>query len=112
MFLSSCHWPQQFRKTFSVSTLSAEAQLSHKLETNILTLISIFAAYIYDAVMLWALGVNKTLEQGYSPEDGYRVTDNIFNSTFEGMSGPVIIDNVGDRRKDTRYRSKSIICNY
>ena len=53
---------------------------------------------VYDAVLLWAYGVNKTLEQGYSPNDGLRVTQNIFNMTFEGMTGTVRIDEKGDRQ--------------
>ncbi len=62
-----------------------------------------FEAYIYDAVLLWAYGVNKTIEQGYSVHDGYHISKNIFNSSFEGMSGVVNIDPAGDRVIDHRY---------
>lgn len=54
-------------------------------------------------MLLWAYGVNKTLEQGGAVDDGYAITDNIFGMSFEGMSGVVTIDNVGDRKLDQRY---------
>ena len=44
---------------------------------------------IYDAVLLWAYGVNKTLQQGGAPDDGLHVTQNILNFTFNGITGPV-----------------------
>lgn len=53
---------------------------------------------VHDAVLAWAYGVNKTLEQGYPPNDGLRVTQNIFNLTFEGITGTVAINEKGDRK--------------
>ncbi len=53
-------------------------------------------------MLQWAYGVNKTLEQGYPPDDGFKVTQNIFNMTFVGITGTVTIDSVGDRRPDQR----------
>ena len=61
-----------------------------------------FAGHVHDAVLLWAYGVNKTVEQGYAPDDGFRVTSNIFNMVFDGISGKVAIDSVGDRKLDQR----------
>lgn len=52
---------------------------------------------IHDSVLMWAYGVNKTLENGNSPYDGVKVTENIYNLTFTGVSGTVAIDAVGDR---------------
>ena len=46
--------------------------------------------------MLWALGVNRTLEEGKSPDDGLAVSKNMRNTTFEGMMGPVAVDEKGD----------------
>ena len=47
---------------------------------------------MYDAVLMWAYGVNLTLEQGGSPDDGVAVTNNIINHvTFEGITGKVSI---------------------
>ena len=54
----------------------------------------------HDAVLLWAYGVNKTLEQGYAPNDGVRVTNNIINSTIQGVTGKIVIDENGDRLRD------------
>ncbi len=55
---------------------------------------------MHDAVLQWAYGVNKTLEQGYQPDDGERVTQNILNLQFEGITGTVSIDGHGDRLVD------------
>ena len=54
----------------------------------------------YDALLLWAHGVNKTIEQGYAPNDGMRVTNNIINSTVRGVTGNIVIDENGDRLRD------------
>ena len=60
------------------------------------------AGYIHDAVLQWAHGVNRTLEQGFPPDDGIRVTQNIFNLTFDGVTGKVVIDGSGNRLSDYR----------
>ena len=57
---------------------------------------------IHDAVLQWAYGGNKTLEQGYPPDDGFRITQNIINMTFDGITGKVAIDEFGDRKPDQR----------
>ncbi len=57
---------------------------------------------LHDAVLQWAYGVNKTLEQGYSPNNGLKVTENIFNLVFSGISGIIAINDKGDRRRDER----------
>ncbi len=57
---------------------------------------------IHDAVLQWAYGVNKTLEQGFPPDHGLRVTQNIFNLRFEGITGTVSIDDHGDRKLNQR----------
>ena len=44
---------------------------------------------IHDSVLLWAYGVNKTLEQGGAPDDGEHVAGNIFNSSIRGITGKV-----------------------
>ena len=51
---------------------------------------------VHDAILQWAYGVNQTLEQGNSPDDGYKITQNIINMTFEGIDGPVSINELGD----------------
>ncbi len=59
--------------------------------------------FIHDAVLQWAYGVNKTLQQGYSPNDGVRITKNILNTSFKGITGNVAIDANGDRKPNLRY---------
>ena len=54
----------------------------------------------HDSVMLWALAVNKTMEQGFAPDDGLRITQNIYNMEFQGETGLVKIDQNGDRNQD------------
>ena len=53
---------------------------------------------LYDAVMMWAYATNKSLEQGYSFDDGYHITQNILNHSFEGMGGEIMINENGDRK--------------
>ena len=52
---------------------------------------------MHDAVLVWAYAMNKTLEEGYSAEDGFRVSQNMFNLTFQGITGRVSLNSVGDR---------------
>ena len=46
-----------------------------------------FLVRIHDAVLMWAYGVNRTLEQGGAPDDGEAVVKNIFNLSFTGAGG-------------------------
>lgn len=55
--------------------------------------------------MAWAIAVNRTIEQGHAYNDGLKVTDNFYNLTFEGMTGSVLIDSVGDRSPDYNIQS-------
>ena len=57
---------------------------------------------LHDAVLLWAYGVNKTVEKGFSPDDGAQITQNILNTTIQGVMGPVAIDENGDRLPNLR----------
>ncbi len=61
--------------------------------------------FIHDAVLQWAYGVNKTLQQEYPPNDGVRITMNILNTSFKGITGNVAIDGNGDRKPNLRYKS-------
>eukprot|EP00794_Sanderia_malayensis_P016937 gene16937-18644_t len=59
--------------------------------------VEIYAAFLHDAVLLYALALNKTLNQGKSANDGKAVVENMLNASFTGKSGKVVIDSVGDR---------------
>ena len=41
-------------------------------------------------MLIWAYGVNRTLERGGAPDDGTDVANNIFNMVFDGVSGQVV----------------------
>ena len=58
-----------------------------------------FPAKLYEAVLLWFYGVNKTLALGQQPDNGLQVTNNMLNFTFGGgVNGNVSIDHQGDRK--------------
>lgn len=51
-------------------------------------------------MLTWAMAVNKTLEQGHAYNDGLKVIENIYNLTFKGLTGNIVINAVGDRSPD------------
>ena len=60
----------------------------------------VLPGFLYDAVQLWAHGVNRTLESGGAADDGEAVLRGVANFSFTGISGEVIIDDIGDRMSD------------
>ncbi|KAK3585417.1 hypothetical protein CHS0354_020134 [Potamilus streckersoni] len=63
--------------------------------------VNFFVGAFYDAVLLYGMVLNETLEEGLDPHDGYNFTRRAWNRVFEGVTGTVIIDNNGDR--ETTY---------
>ncbi|KAL8577966.1 hypothetical protein ACOMHN_011517 [Nucella lapillus] len=59
-----------------------------------------FVGAFHDAVILYALALNETLEEGGSVRDGARITQKMWNRTFQGITGTVSIDENGDRNAD------------
>uniref|UniRef100_A0AC34R5Y9 Receptor ligand binding region domain-containing protein n=1 Tax=Panagrolaimus sp. JU765 TaxID=591449 RepID=A0AC34R5Y9_9BILA len=59
-----------------------------------------FALGFYDAVLLYAIGLNKTLGAGLDPRNAKNITSKIWNRTFVGVTGNVIIGQNGDRNLD------------
>ncbi|KAJ8711871.1 hypothetical protein PYW08_008825 [Mythimna loreyi] len=62
--------------------------------------VSTFVAAFYDAVLLYALALNDTLRDAENPRgplDGAAVIRKMWNRTFQGITGEVIIDSNGDR---------------
>ncbi|XP_022793921.1 atrial natriuretic peptide receptor 1-like isoform X2 [Stylophora pistillata] len=57
------------------------------------------APYLYDAVLLYSYALNRTLSQGGNISNGTTVFKNMVTKTplFTGMSGPVKIDEKGNR---------------
>ena len=68
----------------------------------VLMAFDLISVMLHDAILLWAYGVNKTLAQGYRPNDGLKVTENIINMTFQGKFEQVAIDHRGDRKQSQR----------
>ncbi|XP_076439161.1 atrial natriuretic peptide receptor 1-like [Babylonia areolata] len=59
-----------------------------------------FVGAFHDAVILYALALNETLEEGGNVRDGVRITQKMWNRTFLGITGTVSIDENGDRNAD------------
>ncbi|RUS77778.1 hypothetical protein EGW08_014463, partial [Elysia chlorotica] len=59
-----------------------------------------FVGAFYDAVILYAHALNETIEAGGNVSDGINITRNMWNRTFEGITGNVSIDENGDRNAD------------
>ncbi|XP_070550787.1 atrial natriuretic peptide receptor 1-like [Ptychodera flava] len=55
------------------------------------------AAFLYDAVYLYALALNQSLSEGVDPDDGYNISQRLFNRTFAGADSEVVIGSDGDR---------------
>ncbi|GAB6027958.1 hypothetical protein CHUAL_002186 [Chamberlinius hualienensis] len=62
--------------------------------------VNIFVAAFYDAVLLYAIALNESLERGYSITDGAAITARMWNRTFVSITGNVSIDENGDRNAD------------
>ncbi|XP_066277279.1 atrial natriuretic peptide receptor 1-like isoform X3 [Branchiostoma lanceolatum] len=61
---------------------------------------SSYSPFLHDAVILYALVMNKTLQSGEDPRDGEAFMRHARKKAFEGMSGTVILDNRADREPE------------
>nr|XP_006819915.1 PREDICTED: atrial natriuretic peptide receptor 1-like [Saccoglossus kowalevskii] len=61
---------------------------------------NIYSPFLHDAVFMYAIALNKTLEQGGHPRDGEKWFSNVKGLTFHGMTGNVVMDENGDREPD------------
>ncbi|XP_053387553.1 atrial natriuretic peptide receptor 1-like isoform X5 [Mercenaria mercenaria] len=59
-----------------------------------------FVGAFHDAVILYALALNETLEANRSITNGTEITRRMWNRTFRGITGNVSIDDNGDRNAD------------
>nr|XP_006819914.1 PREDICTED: atrial natriuretic peptide receptor 1-like [Saccoglossus kowalevskii] len=76
------------------------AQPPFNYSTPVGTKGNLFSPYLHDATLLYAIALNKSLEQGNDPRDGEAWFENVKGLKFEGMSGTVIMDENGDREPD------------
>ncbi|KAJ7376461.1 hypothetical protein OS493_034449 [Desmophyllum pertusum] len=59
--------------------------------------VDLYAGFLHDAVVLYALAVHDHLREGGNFTDGKALIKHMTNKSFEGVSGPVFIDENGDR---------------
>ncbi|ULU09938.1 hypothetical protein L5515_000445 [Caenorhabditis briggsae] len=59
-----------------------------------------FISAFYDAVLLYAIALNETIQSGLDPRNGHNITSRMWGRTFVGITGNVSIDLNGDRYSD------------
>ncbi|XP_062586842.1 atrial natriuretic peptide receptor 1-like, partial [Saccostrea cucullata] len=62
--------------------------------------VNYFITAFYDAAIYLAESYNRTIQDGGSVSDGLAVAQRMWNTTYEGITGPVAIDALGDRIAD------------
>uniref|UniRef100_A0AAY4EZ13 Guanylate cyclase n=1 Tax=Denticeps clupeoides TaxID=299321 RepID=A0AAY4EZ13_9TELE len=65
--------------------------------------VSLYAAYLHDAVLLYAMGVKEVMNEGMDPRDGQKVLKKLRDKSklkFQGASGLVHFDEEGERNVD------------
>ncbi|KAK2155084.1 hypothetical protein NP493_2110g00010 [Ridgeia piscesae] len=60
--------------------------------------VNFFAGAFRDAVHLYGIALNETLEAGEDPTDGHTFTHTMWNRNFVGVTDKVFIDDNGDRK--------------
>ncbi|XP_013785353.1 atrial natriuretic peptide receptor 1-like, partial [Limulus polyphemus] len=65
------------------------------------SLVNVIVAGFHDCVLMYAAALNKTLEEGGDPRDGYNLIRRMWNNTFkDGLTGDIYINSNGDREAD------------
>ncbi|XP_023227111.1 atrial natriuretic peptide receptor 1-like [Centruroides sculpturatus] len=62
--------------------------------------VNTYVTAFHEAVILYFLAVNETLNEGYGIYNGTVITQKMWNRTFEGITGNINIDENGDRIMD------------
>uniref|UniRef100_A0A158Q971 Guanylate cyclase n=1 Tax=Enterobius vermicularis TaxID=51028 RepID=A0A158Q971_ENTVE len=78
----------------------AEKKYNYSARTNKSYTMNNFISAFYEAVYLYALALNETLEAGLDPRNGTAITSKMWNRSFPGITGNVSIDSNGDRYSD------------
>ncbi|XP_077977104.1 atrial natriuretic peptide receptor 1-like [Glandiceps talaboti] len=72
------------------------------------SMVSMYAAYLHDAVWLYASTLKEVLDMNEDPRDGRNFGKRMRNVMFEGITGQVSIDSNGDRNQEmVLYNFKS-----
>lgn len=66
---------------------------------------NIYAAYLHDAILLYAHALNDSLSENVNVGNGKNVSKSMIGQQFFGVSGPVGIDEKGDRVASYRIQS-------
>ena len=85
------------------SFLNEVKKIAHeelKSPTNVRDESSTYVTAFYEALHLYALGLNDTLSAGHHKPNGTQITRSMWNRTFSGIAGNVTIDANGDRLVD------------
>ncbi|ELT88558.1 hypothetical protein CAPTEDRAFT_89333, partial [Capitella teleta] len=67
---------------------------------NVSVILYKYSPFLYDAVMMYGLALNETLNKGLDDSDGMNVVRNLRQKAFSGMTGSVVLDDGGDREPD------------
>ncbi|XP_014674081.1 PREDICTED: atrial natriuretic peptide receptor 1-like [Priapulus caudatus] len=62
--------------------------------------VNYFVGAFHDAVILYGMALNESLEAGLDIRDGFNVTRRMWDRKFQGITGEVYIDDNGDRDTD------------
>ncbi|XP_068752048.1 atrial natriuretic peptide receptor 1-like [Montipora capricornis] len=66
---------------------------------------NLYASYLHDAIILYALALNETLNENGNIPSGKNISKTMIGTQFEGASGTVLINENGDRVADYRLQS-------
>ncbi|KAL9957701.1 hypothetical protein ACROYT_G034630 [Oculina patagonica] len=90
-------------KDFTTSVYNRMPEMNYTMnapnETNI------YAAYLHDAILLYAHALNESLSEGVAVSEGKNVSRSMIGKQFLGVSGPVGINEKGDRVASYRLQS-------
>ena len=100
-------WRQQLNNSVAYpSKVRLGADNLIEMEASVPSSLAPYAAYLYDAVMLYARGLHN-LTQGdgdtYQAQGGYALQYATQRQQFEGMSGAVQLDENGDRQLNIEF---------
>ncbi|MBN3317649.1 ANPRA protein, partial [Atractosteus spatula] len=87
----------EYKEFLQELKVEAKRNFSFNIED---TLTNLIAGSFHDGVMLYSLALNESLAEGEIPPKGETVTKKMWNRTYYGVTGPIRIDEHGDREID------------